>query len=433
MVRRERREVIMTRELTWPRADFSRVPYPVFFDPGYYEREQAAIFRGPVWNYLVLEIEIPRSGDFRTTYVGDTPVVVVRAEDDSLHAFVNRCAHRGTLLVRTPGGNAKDFTCVYHHWCYDRKGNLIGVPFLRGLKGKGGMPKDFRLTDHNLRTVKVESYGGVVFGTFAEDAEPLAAFLDTVSRDFIDRVLAKPIHLMGYMRQRIPGNWKLYFENLHDVSHAGLLHRLSTIFGQHRSTYAGGFVMDKYARHKVTSSIYGSDDIAQSKEGYGHTDWIEGEHRLNDPSVFEFHDELGDRKSGHFLTVFPNLVIQQLGNSLATRQIRPKSPTSFELYWTFFGYIDDDRAMRLRRLKQANNVGPAGLTSMEDGEAGRLVQLGIRGTANDDYSVIEMGGLGPVGSQNTMLTEVGVRAFWLNYCELLGIKALAGTPQRAAE
>ncbi len=423
----------MNQELAWPRADFSRVPYPVFFDPAYYAREQEHLFRGPVWNYLALEIEIPNPGDFRATYVGDTPVVVVRAEDGSVHGFVNRCAHRGTLLVRTQGGNTKDFTCVYHHWCYDRKGNLIGVPFLRGLKGKGGMPKDFRLADHGLRMLKVEAYGGVVFGTFSDRAEPLPEFLDTVSRDFIDRVLAKPIHLMGYMRQRIPGNWKLYFENLHDVSHAGLLHRLSTIFGQHRSTYAGGFVMDKGARHKVTSSIFQSDDKDASKEGYEHTDWIDGEHKLNDPGVFEFHDELGDRKSGHFLTVFPNLVIQQLGNSLATRQIRPKSPTSFELYWTFFGYDDDDDAMWRRRMKQANNVGPAGLTSMEDGEAGRLVQLGIKGATADDYSVIEMGGLGPVGSQDTMLTEVGVRAFWLNYCELLGIAAREGVPRRAAE
>ncbi len=295
------------------------------------------------------------------------------------------------------------------------------------------MPEDFRLADHGLRMLNVDTYGGVVFGTFSDEVEPLPDFLDTVSCDFIDSVLAKPIHMMGYMRQRIPGNWKLYFENLHDESHAGLLHRLSTIFGQHRSTYDGGFVMDKGARHKVTSTIHQSDDKEASKEGYGHTDWIDGEHKMNDPGIFEFYDELGDRKSGHFLTMFPNLVIQRLGNSLATRQIRPKSPTSFELYWTFFGYDDDDDAMWLRRMKQANNAGPAGLTSMEDGEAGRLVQLGIRGATADDYSVIEMGGLGPVGSQDTMLTEVGVRAFWLNYCELLGITARAGVPQRAAE
>ena len=77
--------------------------------------------------------------------------------------------------------------------------------------------------------------------------------------------------------------------------------------------------------------------------------------------------------------------------------------------------------MRHLRLKQANNVGPAGITSMEDGEAGRLVQLGIRG-ADDEHSVIEMGGRGPVEDLDTVLTEVAVRGFWLHYCQLMGVR-----------
>ena len=60
--------------------------------------------------------------------------------------------------------------------------------------------------------------------------------------------------------------------------------------------------------------------------------------------------------------------------------------------------------MRHLRLKQANNVGPAGITSMEDGEAGRLVQLGIRG-ADDEHSMTEMGGRGPVEDQDTVDAE----------------------------
>jgi len=48
-------------------------------------------------------------------------------------------------LVRDLGGNADDFTCIYHHWCYDQAGDLVGVPFIRSLKGKGGMPADFAM------------------------------------------------------------------------------------------------------------------------------------------------------------------------------------------------------------------------------------------------------------------------------------------------
>ena len=408
------------RDLSWPHEDCSRVPYPVFNEAEIFDLEQERIFRGPIWCYAALEAEIPNPGDYKTTFIGDTPIVVVRGQDGALCAFVNRCAHRGTLLVRDLTGNTDDFTCIYHHWCYDQKGNLIGVPFLRGLKGKGGMPEDFNLADHGLHTLLIDTYAGVIFVSFDETVEPLIEFMDAPMREFLDRVLEKPIEIIGYTRQRIPGNWKLYFENLHDVYHAGLLHQQSTVFGQFRATQDGGITFDKDRRHKITHAFHESDVLDDSKDGYQHTDWIDGSHKLNDPSIFEFRDELGDNKAAHFLTFFPSSVVQQLCNSLATRQIRPRGPNEFELYWTYFGYTDDTAEMRHLRMKQANNVGPAGITSMEDGEAGRLVQLGIRG-ASDEHSVIEMGGRGAVENQDTVLTEVAVRGFWLHYCKLMGV------------
>ena len=69
--------------LTWPAEDYSRVPYRVFTDQNIFEAEQERIWKGPVWNYLALEAEVPKPGDFLVTYVGDTPVVVNRAEDGS--------------------------------------------------------------------------------------------------------------------------------------------------------------------------------------------------------------------------------------------------------------------------------------------------------------------------------------------------------------
>jgi phenylpropionate dioxygenase-like ring-hydroxylating dioxygenase large terminal subunit len=405
---------------TWPRTDFSRVPYGVFSDADLFEREQERVFRGPVWHYLALEAELPRAGDYRVTYVGTTQVVVVRGDDSTVSGFVNRCAHRGTQLVRDLRGNVKDFTCVYHHWCYDRRGRLIGVPFIRGPKGKGGMPRDFKLAEHGLKAIRGDTYAGSIFGTFADAIEPLGAFLDAPMREYMDRLFAKPIVITGYSRQRIPGNWKLYFENLHDVYHAGLLHQMSTTFGLYRATEAGRVTLDKGRRHKVIFSIHGSDDRAESKREYEKIGWLEQTPHLNDMSVFSFTDEFGDRKASNFMALFPSSVYQQLSNSLATRQIRPKSPTSFELFWTYFGYADDPPALKEARMKQANIVGPAGFSSMEDGEVGRLVQLGIRGERYA-HSVIEMGGVGPIESQDTTLTEVPVRGFWKNYCALMGI------------
>ena len=128
----------------WPTSDFSRVPYAVFTDADIYQLENERIFRGPVWNYLCHEVELPEVGSFVTNWIGDTQVVVTRSEDHSFHAFENSCAHRGAQLVTAVRGRAQSLTCPYHLWSYSLKGELTGVPLLKGMKGKGGMPASFQ-------------------------------------------------------------------------------------------------------------------------------------------------------------------------------------------------------------------------------------------------------------------------------------------------
>lgn len=91
----------------FPRADGSRVPYKVYSSQELYDLEQERIFRGPVWSFVALEAEIPNPDDFKSTFIGDTPVVIGRNEDGSLSAWVNRCAHRGAIVCRAARGNAK--------------------------------------------------------------------------------------------------------------------------------------------------------------------------------------------------------------------------------------------------------------------------------------------------------------------------------------
>ena len=64
--------------LAWPRDEFSRVPYQVYTDPEIYAREQELLFQGPTWNFLALECEIPNPGDYKTTWVGEAPVMEAR-------------------------------------------------------------------------------------------------------------------------------------------------------------------------------------------------------------------------------------------------------------------------------------------------------------------------------------------------------------------
>ena len=201
-----------------------RVPYGVFTDPDVYAIEQERLFRGPAWSFVALEAEIPNPGDYKLTYVGDTPVVVNRAADGRVHAFVNRCAHRGAALCRELRGNVTSHVCVYHQWAYDLEGNLVGVPFRRGLNGQGGMPADFDMRQHGLDKLRVDSYAGLVFATFSATVEALPDYLGPMPRAAIDRIFNRPIRVLGDQRQYIGGNWKLYAENTRDPYHASLLH-----------------------------------------------------------------------------------------------------------------------------------------------------------------------------------------------------------------
>ena len=406
--------------LTWPSSDYSRVPYGVFSDPRIYAEEQELIFRGPVWTNIALEAEIPEPGDYRSSYVGDTPVVAVRGKDGAVRAFVNRCAHRGTLLVRNGGGNVEDFTCVYHHWCYDLEGKLIGVPFRRGLKGKGGMPGDFRMSEHGLRRLRVECYRGAVFATFDDDAEDIRTYLGADGVAFLDRLFHKPIRVLGYMRQRIPANWKLYLENLKDANHAGLLHQMPVTFGLWRNTQTGGSKLDARKRHEIHYGYVDTDTEEDAQDGYDGVRSYNAELTLNDSCIVDYVPEWGDDISSQFLSMFPASVFQQFANTIATRQIRPRKTDEFELFWTVFGYADDDEQALRRRLMQNNLAGPAGVVSMEDGEAPHLVQRAV-GHDPEGHSLIAYGGTGPIEDQTTVITEVAVRGFWKYYCELMRV------------
>ena len=237
-----------TDVLEWPAEGLTRVPYWVYCEREIYDREQAEIFRGPTWNFLCLEAELPRPSTYRRSSLGDMPVVVTRDAEGKLHAFENRCAHRGSLLILNESGEARDITCVYHNWSYDLCGNLTGVAFRKGLGGKGGMPPDCRPEEHGPRKLRVESLCGLVFGTLCGETPPLEQYLgpDILAR--IRRVMRAPVKLLGDYSQTLPSNWKLYMENVKDTYHASLLHTFFTTFRLNRLSQKGGIVVSEVGR-----------------------------------------------------------------------------------------------------------------------------------------------------------------------------------------
>lgn len=401
------------RLIVWPQTEEMQVPYQVFTDPRIFDGEQERIFRGSHWSFLALEAEIPEPKDFKATYLGDTPVVVTRDRDGAVRAWVNRCAHRGAMVCRDRRGKAEAFTCVYHQWAYDAKGNLTSVPFRRGVNGQGGMPASFDMKAHRLPPLRVATYRGLIFASFAAEGEvePLEAYLGGEVCAMLDRIFGRPIELLGDERQVMHGNWKLYSENTRDAYHGSLLHLFHATFGLYRSTQKGGCRMDAQGRHSLLTATKTETKDQSATDGL--RTYQEGQFSLEDSSLLAGTPDFTDGISLVILAIFPNLVVQQIANSLAVRHIQPLSVDKMELVWTYFGYADDSSAARTSRLKQMNLVGPAGLISMEDGEAVELVQQAIV-RDGEATSYIAMGGRKGEPQEN-LVNEAPIVSYWNYY------------------
>lgn len=411
------------RERAMPewKGDITRVPYWVYQDEQVRQAEQDKLFGGPTWNYLCLEAELARKGDFRTTFVGTMPVIVVRGEYDEIYAFENRCAHRGALIALDDCGHADEFACVYHAWRYDLEGNLKGVAFQNGVNGKGGMPSDFCMEAHHPRKLRIATVHGLVFGSLDDDVPPIEEYLGEEILARIGRVLCKPVKVIGRFTQQLPNNWKLYVENVKDTYHASLLHVFFTTFRLNRLSQRGGVIVSENGAHHVSysaidsaqaapqSSDYQAEKLRADKEGY----------RLADPTLLDGVDEFGDGVTLQILSVFPGFVLQQIQNSLAVRQVLPKGQEATELNWTYLGFEDDTPELLTMRLKQANLIGAAGFVSMEDGAVGNFVQRGVA-CASGEQGVIQMGG-SAVESVAYRATETSVRGFWKAWRAYMGM------------
>ena len=402
---------------TWPDGGTARVPNWVYTDPGIFALEQDRVFGENNWLYVCLDAELRNPGDFKRTRLGTRDVVAVRGTDGAINVLVNRCAHRSMQFCTAARGTAKEFVCPYHQWTYDLSGNLLGVPFRRGYRGQGGMPADFRPEEHGLQRLTVAQRHGVVFASFGSPNESLETWLGERMLGYFDRVFdGRTLEVLGYVRQRIPSNWKLMFENIKDPYHASLLHVFLVTFGLFRLDQQSAVEMDETGRHAVLVSRRGAQETneATTQMRAFKPNFTLRDKRLLDP-VREFP---GDA-TVVMQTLWPNLIVQQQSNTLAMRQIVPLDSRTFDLAWTFFGYEDDTPEMRRRRLRQANLMGPAGLVSLDDSEAMLLSQAGIE-TDDDAACMVEMGGR-EVTNEPHMVTETAIRGFYQHYRSVMGL------------
>jgi salicylate 5-hydroxylase large subunit len=411
-------------ELRWESEGTSRIPFLAYTDPALHKKELERFFYTRHWNYIGLEAEIPHAGDFKRTVVGERSVVMVRDPDGGIGVVENVCAHRGMQFCRERHGNRKEFVCPYHQWSYTLKGDLQGVPFRRGVKqdGKinGGMPSDFKTSDHGLNKLKVATRGGVVFASFDHNIEPLEDFLGPVILGYFDRLFdGRKLKILGYNRQRIPGNWKLMQENIKDPYHPGLLHTWFVTFGLWRADNKSQLRMDARHRHAAMISTRGQSGKA---EEVTQVSSFKESMTLHDARFLDIVPEpWWGGPTAVMTTIFPSVILQQQVNSVSTRHIQPDGQGAFNFVWTHFGFEDDTAEMTQRRLRQANLFGPAGFVSADDGE---VIEFSQQGFEQKPFhrSLVELGGR-TVEDTDHMVTETLIRGMYQYWREIMEAEA----------
>ncbi|MEA3154038.1 MAG: apoptosis-inducing factor 3 [Betaproteobacteria bacterium] len=395
----------------WPNDDLSEIPDWIYTDQRIYDLEVEKIFHGRTWNYVALEAEVPEPGHFIRSNVGPTPVVVARADDGSINVFENRCSHRAAEFCRELRGQTKEFVCPYHQWSYDLKGNLAGIPFRRGVNGKGGMPSDFKSADHGPRRLKVTTHRGVVFASYAEDIEDLAAYFGPeILKEFEATFDGRKLKLLGHYRHSLPGNWKLYHENLRDPYHATLLHTFLVTFGLLSPGNRSLMLMDERGRHGYMASSKSDAKNMSSDTKKEMRAYKEGM-TLKESRFMDFIEEFDSPWSVIMATIWPNLIIQREMNTLGIRHIVPTGPHEFIMKWTMFGFESDDEEMTRHRLRQGNLMGPAGFLGLEDNEAIKFVQDGMQRVPNGKH-LVKLDPAHPAGSSETVISESAIRAMY---------------------
>ncbi|MFK7965171.1 MAG: aromatic ring-hydroxylating dioxygenase subunit alpha [Burkholderiaceae bacterium] len=409
--------------LAWPGDSTSRIPFGAYTSEALHKRELQKLFYEQHWSYVGLEAEVAEPGDFKRTVIGERSVVMSRDQDGQINVFENVCAHRGMQFCRKRQGNQKEFICPYHQWSYTLNGDLQGVPFRRGVRShgkvQGGMPADFKPSEHSLNKLRVAVRGGVVFASFDPDVESLEDFLGPTILAYFDRMFnGRKLRVLGYNKQRIPGNWKLMQENIKDPYHPGLLHTWFVTFGLWRADNDSALKMDKHFRHAAMISTRGK--AMEKADGVTQVSSFKESMTLRDDRFLDIvPEDWWGGPTAVMTTIFPSVILQQQVNSVSTRHIQPRGHGEFDFVWTHFGYEDDSEDMTRRRLRQANLFGPAGFVSADDGEVIELSQRGFEQRPGH-RALAELGGR-DIGETDHMVTETlirGMYAYWRKVMQL---------------
>ena len=189
----------------------TEIPFSRYTDAAFFQSEMEKLWPKS-WQWACREEHIPDVGDHYVYDIGKWSVIVVRAEDDVIRAFLNVCTHRGTRILSTEGvGYSQSLTCPFHGWSWDLEGQLKQLP------GRWDFPH-VSDTSHGLDEVSCERWGGFVFINIDPQAAPLHSYLDCLPDHFKHFPLEQR-RVKLHVEKILPCNWKAAQEAFMEAYH----------------------------------------------------------------------------------------------------------------------------------------------------------------------------------------------------------------------
>lgn len=415
-----------------------RMARDIFWDETIYAQEIEKIF-ARCWLFVAHESQIPKGGDYVSTYMGEDNVLIVRQKDGSVRGFLNTCPHRGNKLCFADLGNARQFVCNYHGWAFGIDGALKGMHASEAYEASA-MDK----SQHGLHPVaRIDSYRGLIFATLDPEAPSLAEYLGDF-RYYLDAVFDMDGQgtefIGGCVKSVIQCNWKFASENfVGDILHAGWTHDSGA------KAMVGGAVAEVHKfpeqSYQVNFNGHGwefNQDIVGNAATLGEKDILKYLYTLQ-PAVAERLGEVRSRMIGAIssCTLFPNTSFLPGQNTFRTWH--PRGPGQIELHtWTFVNKSAPQHIKDMWRKGTMMTFSPSGVFEMDDGENWEYSTRTNAGfvTRQQDLYL----GLGresritdtelPGNVFRGQINEANQRAFYQRWLDLMQARGWSEVPQR---
>ena len=371
-------------------TDSGLISRRLFIEDEIYQDELERIF-ARCWLCLCHETQIPKPGDFITTYMGEDSVLVMRDTSGRVGAFLNVCPHRGNRLCRADNGNASAFICAYHGWTFGNDGNLKAVPNLQD-----AYYNDLNLSKWGLvQVAQLDIYKGLVFATFDKNAPSLMDYLGEMTwylDSFFDRREGGVEVIGGVHKWIIPCNWKLPAENFGgDAYHVAWNHLSALTSGFTQAPAArqtpGGGTLSPGNGHCILA--VGAEDYSSAAE--------EIIRRYEESIRAETLSRLGERLekiTPNVGTLFPHMSFLR-GSSRSFRVWHPKGPDKIEVISCQF--VDKAAPQEIKDALRGTGLrafGPSGVLEQDDMDNWEECTRTNRGTVTRRHSLNYQMGLG---------------------------------------